>query len=639
MLVTVPWMHNAVIFHIPSNSGSSLSASVLFSAEGKRLFREGRGRVIMNMISRKHNFGILTSVLLIIASVFASYFVYVISGNSIEEFFPFVLAIYIYLYRDFLLKSNTNIREIVAYTILSLYISATTVYGMYYWNHVDFRNKALLVFCGIFSFFPVAAIVNSFINWCSKKLISASSRFPHVRIKTESVFLIAFFTIFIYWMPVFISEYPGILISDSTWQFAQAAGKAELSNHHPVAHTFIIYLAQRLSLLINGGEPDVTQEIAVYSVIQMLIMASIFSGVIAYIHSRRIHPVYQAVLLIYFAVFPMNSLFSIYMTKDVIFSGMVLLLTIMLVEIARTNGEWLKPRRNLFLYFAALALVTIMRSNGIVASAGTCLVAIFLVRQHRKAFMIFIVIVIMYIGYGSMMTRMGVKQPNIAESLGQPINQIANIVSNDRKLNDHEISLIQKVMPVTDIKASYNQYYSDHIKFNRKFNSGEIVKNKGKYLKLWLALCAKYPQDCLNAMFHLNIGLWYPAVQKGSVSLNLQQQKPFLEQMGSSKSVNKFFDRYIGDAARGNVIESWLWSIGLAVMSMLFLIAYLICNKFYRWLIAVCPVFFCWLSLIMFSPSYCETRYAYYLFIAMPLLLTVPSLIKMEQAQQMKTKG
>ena len=357
----------------------------------------------MNLISLKFNNGFYTVITLVV-SVFASYFVYIITRSSIEEFFPFVFMTYFYLYCTALGKDKIHTYNCLIYMILSLYISSVFIYGMDYWNHIEFSNKALLASVGAFAFFPLVAIVNSFIGWCGKNLRS-SQCLTHV--KTKTVFVISFFTIFIYWLPVLISEYPGILISDSTWQFAQAAGQAELSNHHPVAHTFVIYVAQRLSMIISGAKIDANLAVATYSVIQMLIMSAIFSGVIAYAHSKKINFIYLISALMYFALFPMNSIFAIYMTKDVIFSGMVLLLTLLLVEIVRTDGKWLDRMRNQIFYLAVLIMVIMFRSNGIAISAGTCVAAVILTQQRKKNFLLLLASVFVYIVYVNVLSMGG----------------------------------------------------------------------------------------------------------------------------------------------------------------------------------------------------------------------------------------
>ena len=174
---------------------------------------------------------------------------------------------------------------------------------------MEFNNdKTLLVACGLFSCFPISYMINSFIEWCS--IILRNTKDSHQKVGVITVYITAYITIFAYWMPVFVCEYPGILDHDSVSQFFMAYVWKWLNNHLPIAHTFLIYLSQRVSWLITGDKTDATSAVAVYSIIQMLIMTAIFAGVIAYAYLRKINLLYIIILLIYFSICPINCYYS-----------------------------------------------------------------------------------------------------------------------------------------------------------------------------------------------------------------------------------------------------------------------------------------------------------------------------------------
>lgn len=360
----------------------------------------------------------------------------------------------------------------------------------------------------------------------------------------------------------------------------------------------------------------------------MIIMSSIFAYSVSYLKKRNIRNSFLTLILIFYAVFPMNSLFSIYMTKDVIFSGLILLLTIECIEIIRTKEESLKSPIGTAAFILTLLGVMVMRSNGIIIVIGTLFVYLFVTNNKRKAILFLVTIIITYICYGRILALANVQQPSIAEALGTPINQIAEVVVNDRELAKDEKDLINEVIPIEKIKSVYNPYYSDPIKFDNDFNATAISENLKSYLALWFNIFNKYPGDCIDSSLHLTIGYWYPAVQKGSFSFNLSQQKELMQQIGADKKVNLTLDRYIGSEVRNNIFESWLWSIGLEAIFLLIIITYLLSRNRYIWIFPFVPCLFGWISLMMFTPSYCETRYAYYLFISLPILALVPSIAK-----------
>lgn len=250
-----------------------------------------------------------------------------------------------------------------------------------------------------------------------------------------------------------------------------------------------------------------TVAVAVYSVLQLILLALILAFAIKIIDKTLQNRWVTVAVLACFALYPLQGILGINMTKDTLFSAFVLLLGVLTWRICCTDGAWLQQTRNKVILCVGLILVLLFRSNGFLVSLGT--VAALFVFYHKKYWKQIAVcgaiLVVFWAAWGKALDVAGVVQPSISESLGMPLNQIGNIVSKDRPLTEEEKDLIEQVIPLDTLKETYSLWYSDPIKWSDAYDPDAIVQNKGAYLKLWLSLVAKYPLDCLEASLKFGI--------------------------------------------------------------------------------------------------------------------------------------
>ena len=200
---------------------------------------------------------------------------------------------------------------------------------------------------------------------------------------------------------------------------------------------------------------------------------------------------------------------------------------------------------------------------------------------------------------------------------------IADLIGMD-VVSDEDEELINAVMPLDIIKETYNIRYSDHLKFSSDFNANAICDNKGKYLALYCRLLIKYPKDFIEAGLNLTIGYWYPGVDKSCVSYDYDSRYQFYENIGvANYSKSDIYRHFLTSDVRENVFEAWLWSPGVAIMIMFGLMLICLSQKSYMLLLSFMPTVFCWLSLMIATPSYCETRYVFYVFLNIPIWIVL----------------
>lgn len=421
------------------------------------------------------------------------------------------------------------------------------------------------------------------------------------------------------WLPALMCNYPGIIISDYVWQYNQASGADPLGSLHPLIHTALIAVSQQLCKLLFGAIMP-GKAVLLNSLIQMVVLAAIVAFILTKCWKMTKNKYIRGLLVmagIWYAFFPMNALFSIYMTKDVLFSAFVLLWSFQITE----NLKQKKMRSAGAVGATVTAiLVLLFRSNGFLIVFGTLALLILFKRNLSWPKGMLLVLFLVFAVQTPIQRSLGIPKAGIAESIGMPINQIANIIEKGEPLSEDAQSAIEAVMPLESIKEKYHIRYVDYIKFAPEFNSAAIEVNKGHYLKLWLRLLAKYPADCIEASLNLTVGYWYPGVEKGCISYDYDSKNSFYEELGIKHySSSQAYKHFMSPDVRMNVFEAWMWSPGLAVMLMLVLLFFCISQETYGLLPMFLPGLFGWGSLLLATPSYCETRYVYFIFLLLPV--------------------
>lgn len=161
------------------------------------------------------------------------------------------------------------------------------------------------------------------------------------------------------WIPIFLAYYPSVFTYDAPGQLTQIFTN-DHSTHHPLIHTLFMSLFFR-----SDSKEACLLGMAAYSIVQMIIMAIIFGYALASLYQWRVSIWGQMVLFIFYAIFPTNSILSITVTKDVLFSGLVLLYTISICRMFDDHKPFTK--RDYGLYIACTVLMLLFRNNAVYA--------------------------------------------------------------------------------------------------------------------------------------------------------------------------------------------------------------------------------------------------------------------------------
>ena len=174
--------------------------------------------------------------------------------------------------------------------------------------------------------------------------------------------------IFLCWLPVFLAYYPSVFAYDAEGQLYQVIAH-DYSTHHPLLHTLFLGAFFKLGGIFGSYSAGM----AIHSVVQMLLMAAAFGRALCYLYQRQIPRWVRIVLLIFYGLFPTNSVLALSTTKDVLFSALVMLCTVCLYRMVCDRGMQVRKKERA-VYVVLMVLMLLFRNNAVYAFVVSVLV-------------------------------------------------------------------------------------------------------------------------------------------------------------------------------------------------------------------------------------------------------------------------
>ena len=407
-------------------------------------------------------------------------------------------------------------------------------------------------------------------------------------------------------------------------QICQSLGISNLTNHHPVFHTFFISIAMNIGKIFGNYNLGV----AIYSMAQMIVESGIFSFAVYYMAKRGIDSKFRMLTVLFYAFYPVNALYSITMWKDIPFAIAMLIFTIMMTEIAINQKYFMKSRYKNILLIISMILVILFRNNGIYVVILTIpSLFIFTKKYYKKIIAISCIVLATYmIWKGPVFSLLNIKPGSSREALSIPLQQFARITKNHSDtLTEDEKMRIYKYLPTDNLAGVYTPKISDPVKSN--FSDKGFAEDKVGLVKLYFELAIKYPRATTEAFLCNNFGYWYPeaihwvvgrevfeTTQEKELALELKNT-PIMK-LEELEKFDKILDR------RDLPVNSMLYSIGFTFWIILIMLIYAIYKKNYNLIIIYIPIIILWLTTNA-SPVFGEYRYVYSMFTCLPILIGI----------------
>lgn len=495
---------------------------------------------------------------------------------------------------------------------------------------------SIIVF--LFIFFLLTAVIIGYIGDLKYKLYNNGIQYRLKKYFNGSLkyFLVIWVIIFICYLPTLLATYPGLFTYDVSNQLTQYFTR-EINRFHPPLHT--LYLGICFSIgknLFNSNNIGML----IYSLSQMLIMSATFSYCCYFLAKNKTPIILQVISIVFFALFPVNQIFSVTTTKDVLFSAAFLLVVIFTIDIILYSKKffssyWLQLR-----YIFSVILMFSLRNNGYYVFL-LCIPVMLIIFRKRFIHMLLICItcvLVWHIITGPIYTELNIGEGNIREVLSIPIHQLTGVMTcNYKELNNREKSDISSLIGgINGLKESYGVNSADYEKAN--FNTNIFKSNSKYYIKEYIKIGFKFPKTYAYAFLNNTLPAWYPEYTYSDCRLyknpRIYMHFPYLEydyvsnEFVSIKRHSKIpeFEKIIkgicyNDSYKNIPVLSMFFRPGFMFWLLMITIFISLYERKYKMLLPLFILLSLWIS-VLFGPV-TLVRYLYPIFVDFPLMLMI----------------
>lgn len=357
--------------------------------------------------------------------------------------------------------------------------------------------------------------------------------------------IIACVVMFVCWLPYLLVYWPGFIFGDSLNSARQALDINGYNVRHPIVYTLFI---RGCINIVGMFGLDTTAGIALYSIIQMIVLAASFAFMLTWLGARfKLSSVVKAILVALFALTPYVATFSITVWKDPFFCASFIVVTVILADLV-TGGGIIKSRARNILYIIAALALCFSRKNGVYSLLLVALMLVIMLiavycrgkkekrleRQESKLngqpahfdanngismvaavqapslrvvlistlAVCTISIVITNILYGALDVD---RSEEKIETYGVFMNQMAAVAAYDGDLSDMEKKYLDSIFPLDEYENAYTPCIIDPLKWSKSFNKEPLEKG---FLKNWAMIGAKNPRIYFQAWELQTAGWW-----------------------------------------------------------------------------------------------------------------------------------
>ena len=346
----------------------------------------------------------------------------------------------------------------------------------------------------IISFLIIFSIVHVVFNLIFKKINTLKSQEGKIKKKE---FLVYAIIILIPLIIALIAYYPGMTFYDTLTQWNQAEFN-QYNNWHPIFHTLIFI---KFPTLIHNTMFSCTA-------FQVLLIFSILLYFAYFLRKNYLSFKNTILVLLLMVLNPLFFKYSVTILKDTPYSWFMFLTTLFLINIYKSDGEWLKNNINKILFIGGSLGIFLTRHNGIVPFFFVFVALMIFYPKLRKFLGISLVsIFVLYFGiFGSIfnLNTTGGK----SEMLGVVLGQVSYYYNNDVEFNDEELELLNKLAPLSAWKEKYNPRNFNYIKWQSDNFTKEANQNFFKIIGMWINKSIQNPKEALVSYLYMTSPIW-----------------------------------------------------------------------------------------------------------------------------------
>lgn len=416
---------------------------------------------------------------------------------------------------------------------------------------------------------------------------------------------------------LFFVRYPGVLTLDSMASVREFQNNW-YSNLNPFYFTVTIELFYWLGYALFGN-PNAA--IVFYVCVQVLFMAACFAYCLVTLYQAGAPKWYWIAAFAAYWLQPYHIAYSVTVWKDVVFSGAALLIVTALYRILRGIGK--RPWPSYVIFTIGILGLSLWRTNGWYAVLVMgILTALLLWKRKRKLVMLLgTLIVVGWILINPALDAWGVSPTDMVEACSIPLQQIARVVYDGNPITEDEEALLEQMLDMDVVREDYSPGLADPIKWGafRRDNLEFIRAHLGEYVKLWLKLGVRYPTVYLKAWVDQTKGYWNGGYSFWIYADEIVENEFGIEPIRQPNAISDGFMQYFSLVENSYCYQP-LISIGLHVWALFACLLVNVLHKRREALLCI-PLVVLVVGLWLGTPVFAEFRYAYPVFVSMPLIL------------------
>lgn len=441
--------------------------------------------------------------------------------------------------------------------------------------------------------------------------------------KKRWVWFIAFVCCLIAWSPYYLTYFPGIVSKDYVDILNQCFGNAPLTNHHPILYVFFIK-----SIIIPCNMiGDMQFAVAIATTVQVILFASMLSYMVRWLYQKGCKTIGLILTVAFISINPVMAIFSLYITKDVLFGGIFLLYLLNLYDVVESKGAVLQTIQGFCRFLLLTLLVVFLRNNGIYITILMLVMCCIVYRSMWKKLLLCIAVVLLSYGLlkGPIFISLNIKGESFAEAMSIPLQQVAQTICDEGEMNAEDAAFLKELMPFERVKAVYTPGYTDPYKFDAAFNDAFLNQNKGEFLKVWARILPYNLDSYVKAYLIQTSGYWHIGETDslnafGVLDNNFGIKQNDLIKSVTTISIEPIIEKLILACRKAPII------CFMTNMAFMVFLVYFVCiccweNDRKQYIIPLLPLLLLWATIMVAAPASCKFRYLFPFHLAYPVII------------------
>lgn len=303
---------------------------------------------------------------------------------------------------------------------------------------------------------------------------------------------------------VLLAFYPGVVTYDFEHEIAQFQSGA-YDAAHPVFHTLFLGALYALGETLFGS---MTAGAALYSAVQLLLLAAMYAGAMVFVQRRVASRGVVLALTACFALLPFHGVLAVSTAKDPLFAGLCVLLCVQLWGLAESPEAFWASRLRVAAFALCSLGLALLRRNGAFAFLPACLALPVLCRERRRAASLLCAatLAVCLLAPHGLEALLGARKAPGSEMMSVPCQQLMRTAARGG-VTDEELAELSPWF--SGHPELYRAHNADPAK-GGNFDYARYQADPGAFLDMYLRYARAYPRVYLEAFLENCAGLWNP---------------------------------------------------------------------------------------------------------------------------------